>query len=302
MCSLKGGKMRRIVLLLVAVSLAGSLALAADLEYSQVYKPKAGMSAKEIMRIKYFVKYTLFAKDYECTGYVYYIDKTGSVRERTFLRRRIILGRPSDGLSYKDLIMFTNPSAVKGLGILTWTYMDPKREQDQWLWLPSLKKIRKISAAQSDDSFMGSDFTVEEITTRRFEDETYSLLREEKFKGFTSEFNKKTYHQGTDCFVIEAKPKQSPWYYSKRIVWIDKNTGGDIFHEIYDPKGKLFKTLFKNYEMANIGGRDYASQTYLEVKDLRTGHKTVIDIRGIKFDQGLSEELFTTATLSQSRW
>jgi hypothetical protein len=291
-----------ILFVLMACLLLVTNSYSQGLNYFEIYKPKEGMSAEEIMRIKYFVKYTLFAKDYESTGYAYFIDKTGSIRERTFLRRRLILGRASDGISYKDLVLFTSPTVIKGLGILSWMYIDPKKEADQWLWLPSLKRIRKVSQAQADDSFLGSDFTVEEITTRRFEDETYQFLREEKFKGFTSEFNKKTYHKDTDCFVIEARPKKSPWYYSKRIVWIDKNTGGDIFHEIYDPKGRLYKIIFKNYEILNVSGRDYATQTYLEVKDLRTEHKTVIEMRNIKFDQGLSEDLFTTVALMQSRW
>jgi outer membrane lipoprotein-sorting protein len=275
---------------------------ALELEYHKVYKPGEGMTAEEIMQLKYFVKYTKFAYDYESTGYVYLIDKTGFTRERTFLRRRLILGRPSDDISYKDLVMFTGPTAVKGLALLTWTYMSPDREQNQWLWLPSLKKIRKISQAQADDSFMGSDFTIEEITTRKFEDETYQLLREEKFKGYKSEFNGKVYHEGTDCFVIEAKPKISPWYYSKRIVWIDKKTGGDIFHEIYDPKGRLYKIIFKDYEIMNVNGKEYATQMLLEVKDLRTGHRTVVEIKDIKYDQGLSEELFTEKSLMRSRW
>lgn len=294
--------MKRIVLLILGIALVWGYALAQDLEYFKVYKPKDGMTADEIMKIKYFVKNTVFAHDYQSTGYVYLIDKSGAVRERTFLRKRIILGRASDDLAYKDLVIFTGPAAVKGLATLTWTYIDPDRDQNQWLWLPSLKKIRKTSAAQSDDSFMGSEFTIEEITTRGFEDETYQTLREEKFKGFTSEFNKRIYHQGTDCFVIEARPKRSPWYYSKRIVWIDKNTGGDIFHEIYDPKGSLYKTIFKNYEFMNINGRDYATQTYLEVKNLRSGYKTAVEMKDIKFDQGLAETEFTETQLAQSRW
>ena len=280
----------------------GSNLWAEELEYHNVYKPQTGMSADEIMKIKYFVKYTKFAQDYESTGYVYLIDKSGFTRERTFLRQRIILGRPSDGIAYKDFVAFTGPTAVKGLTVLTWSYMDPEKEQNQWLWLPSLKKIRKISAAQSDDSFMGSDFTVEEITTRKLEDETYTLLKEEAFGGYQCEFNNKVYFEGSDCFVIEARPKKSPWYYSKRIVWIDKKTGGDIFHEIYDPNGRLYKTIFKDYEIIDVEGKDYVTQMLLEVVDLRTGHRTVIEMKDIRFDQGLSEESFTEKALMRSRW
>lgn len=275
---------------------------ALELQYHKVYKPEQGMSADEIMQIKYFVKYTKFAQDYESIGYVYLIDKSGFTRERTFLRQRILLGRPSDGIAYKDIVMFTGPTAVKGLATLTWSYVDPDREQQQWLWLPSLKKIRKISAAQAEDSCMGSDLTIEEITTRRFEDEKYSLLREEVFKGYQAELNNKLYHQGTNCFVIEARPKRSPWYYSKRIVWVDKNTGGDIYHEIYDPKGRLFKIIFKDYEIMEVEGKEYVAMMFLEAKDLRTGHKTVVEMKNVKFDQGLAEELFTVKSLMRSRW
>lgn len=274
---------------------------AAELDYHRVYKSQEVMSIEEIMQIAYFVQYTKFARDYESTGYVYLVDRTGT-RQRTFLRQRILLGRPSDGIAYKDLVAFTAPGAVKGLATLTWSYIDPERVQNQWLWLPSLKKVRKISAARSDDSFMGSEFTVEEITLRQFEDERYSLLREEPFKGYNCEFNSKTYHQGSDCFVIEAKPKKSPWYYSKRIVWIDKNTGGDIYQEIYDPKGRLYKKIFKDYQILNVEGKDYATQMLLEVKNLRTDGRTVIEMKNIKYDQGLSEELFTEKSLMRSRW
>ncbi len=218
------------------------------------------------------------------------------------MRRRIILGRDTDDVDYKDVTMFTGPTAVKGLGILSWTYMEYGRDPDQWLWLPSLKKVRKISASQGDDSFLGSDFTTEEITTREFEDETYKLLKSERFSGYTAEFNGKTYFQGVDCFVVEARPKREPWYYSKRVVWIDKETGGDIYQEIYDTTGRIYKRILKNYEVMDVNGRAYPTQTLLEVKDLHTGHRTVIEMKGTKFDQNLEEGDFSERTLRRSKW
>ena len=293
--------MRKLVLLLAGITLILGYAFAGELEYFQVYKPKAGMTADEIMQIEYFVKYTKFAHDAEFKGKAYFVDKTGAVREKETLRQRITLGRKSDGIAYKDLVIFTSPQ-VRGLGTLTWTYMNPKRQQDSWLWVPSLRRIRKISAANSADSFLGSDFTNEDILTRRFEDETYKLIGEENFKGYTCEFDKKTYYKDTPCFVIEAEPKRSPCYYSKRILWVDKNTGGGIYEEMYDPTGRMFKTIFKKYVIFNINSKEYAVQAMLEGKDLRAGHRTVIVNSDIKLDKGLSEELFTERTLMQSRW
>jgi hypothetical protein len=294
--------MRRIVFLLTAMALAWGYAFSAELEYFQVYTPKDGMTADEIMQIEYFVKYTKFARDAQFYGKAYFIDKGGDVRERETSRLRITLGRKSDDLAYKDLVMFTAPTQVKGLATLTWTYMDPKRQQDSWLWVPSLRKIRKISAANADDSFMGSDFTVEDILTRRVEDETYTLIGSENFKGYACEFEKKTYFQGAPCFVIEAKPKRSPWYYSKRIIWIEKTMGAGIYEEMYDATGRVFKTIFKNYEIYNVNGKAYPTQILLEGKDLRTGHRTVITNADIKFDKGLSEDSFSERSLMQSRW
>jgi len=293
--------MKKLLVLLAAIVLMANIGLAAELEYFQIYKPKEGMTADEIMRIEYFVKYTLFAHDAHFEGKALFVDKAGSVLEKTTLRERITLGRKSDDIAYKDLVMFTSPQ-VKGLATLTWTYMNPKRQQDSWLWIPSLRRIRKISAANSDDTFMGSDFTVEDILTRRFDDETYTLIGSENFKGYTCEYDKKTYFKGVPCFVIEAKPIKKPWYYSKRILWVDKDTGGGIYEEMYDPLGRMFKTIFKDYEIINVNGKEYAVQVLLEGKDLRTGHRTVIINSDIKFDGGLSEDLFTERALMQSRW
>ena len=298
---------KKIILFLVGIGILGvafsiSPLFALDLQYHEIYQLKGGMSADDIMQIQYFNQYTKFAHDYESTGYVYLIEKSGAQRQRTFLRKRVLLGRAEDDIAYKDVTMFIGPTSVKGLGILSWTYMEYNRDPDQWLWIPSLKKVRKISASQADDSFLGSDFTSEEITTRKFEDETYALLREERFGGYTSEFNNKTYFQGANCYVIEAKPKRSPWYYSKRIIWVDKETGGDVYQEIYDALGRKYKILLKNYEIMDVGSRDYTTQTLLECKDFRTGHSTIIEMKDIKFDQGLEESDFSERILRRSKW
>jgi hypothetical protein len=294
--------MRKIVLLVAALVLVSGNLLAAELEYFQVYKPREGMTADEIMQIKFFNKYTLFLHDVAYTGKAYFIDKSGATRERATARKRMNLGRKSDGIAYKDLTIFTGPTQVKGLGNLAWTYLDPKREQDAWIWLPSLKKIRKISASQADDSFLGADFTVEDISTRRFDDETYKLVKEENFSGYTSDFSQKTYYKDEPCFVIEAAPKRANWYYTKRLIWIDKKYGTNIYEEKYDAKGEKFMSLFRSCTIYTVDGKEYPIQMFLEGKDYRSGHKTVIINETVKIDQGISEEEFTESALGRSRW
>jgi hypothetical protein len=295
--------MKKIILLICGlIFLSATSVLAEELAYFKVYKPKSGMSADEIMKIKYFNKYTLFASDVSYTGKAYFIDQSGATRERSTARKRINLGRESDGIAYKDLVLFTGPTQVKGLGILSWTYLDPNRQQDAWLWLPSLKKIRKISSSEADDSFMGADFTVEDITLRKFDDETYKLVKEENFSGYTSEFKKQTYYKDTPCYVIEATPNRANWYYSKRLIWIDKNYGTNIYEEKYDAKGNKFLTLLRWHEIYNVDGQEFPVQIFLEGKDLRSGHYTVIINETVDINKGLSEREFTETALGRSRW
>jgi len=273
-----------------------------ELEYGKVYTIKPGMSVEEIMHIMYHNKYSLFSQDYQSTkNEVLYIDPSGFTRKKVAIRQRIIKAG-EDGISYKDLVLVTYPTEVKGLGILTWTYEDPQKAQESWLWLPSLKKTRKISASEDDDSFMGCDLTVEEVSTRRFEDETYKLIGEKEFQGYKFEHTGELKYKGRPCFAVEATTRKPHWYYVKRVVWVDKEFGGSIFEEYYDKKGKMFKTIFREWDWYELGDKNYPMQIAWECKDLRTGHRTVILPKNTNYDQGLSEQEFTVKSLMRSRW
>lgn len=292
--------MGRIVLTFICLLFVFSVS-AQDLEYYQVYFLEDGMSADEVMHIMYHNKYSLFAHDYSSTNEVLYVDPSGFNRKKSAIRQRLIKGG-DEGISYKDLVEVTYPTQVKGLAILTWTYQDPQTGQNVWLWVPSLKKVRKISPSQDDDAFMGSDLTVEEVSTRRFEDEQYSLLGEKTFEGYTFQHTGEAKYVGSDCYVIECRPLKPHWYYDKRIVWIDKETGGGIFEEYYDRNGKLFKTLFREWTLMDVGGKQYPAQLALECKDLRTGHRTDILLDNINFDQEINEQVFTVKSLMRTKW
>jgi len=262
-------------------------------------KPQPGMSAGDLMKINYIIKYTKFADDLKIgDAGVYYLSPGGNRRFRGATRLRITLNRPQDGLDYKDLVALTSPENVKGLSILTWSYLDPKKQRDQWLWLPSLKKVRRVSPAGAEDSFMGSDFTTEDITSRRWEDETYRKLPDEVFAGYQLKYNGETINKDVSCSVVECKPRKKDWYYSKRKVYLDKSFGGNIFEEIYDPRGRKVRTIARAYKIFPEG----PGQVYLEVTDLRTGHATTIVNKDWEFNRGLSEKLFTSKNLMRTKW
>ena len=252
----------------------------------------------DLMKIKYLIKYTKFARDYNSKGIFYLIDRKGFTRTRGWERFRVIINR--DGIDYKDLIVVTNPQNIKGLSVLTWMYLDPKRERDNWLWLPSQRKLRRISLADADDSALGSDWTVEEMSTRRWEDETYSFVNlNEKYEGFQARYSKEKHYEGVECWVVEAKPKRDPWYYSRRILHIPKNYGMQVFGEVYDPNGQRFKELPKVFEIIN---ENCLVEKYLENFDLRSGHLSAVTTSDKKFNTGIDEKFISPKSLMRTKW
>ena len=267
----------------------------------ETLKPYTGISADDLMRIKYFVKYTKFAQDYTGIGTFKLVNNKGFTRTREWGRYRILLHKRSDLYDYKDLVVIIGPQNIKGLSVLSWTYQDPERDQDVWLWLPSLRKVRRVSQSEEDDTFMGSEWTTEEVSTRKWEDETYTKLDDKTFEGYTSIFNNNTYHKGAACYVIEAKPTRKDWYYSKRIAWLDKRYGGLIFDEVYDNAGRRWKVFLKQYGIWDNG---CLPQTFLEVVNLLTKNYTIVSFEDedIKFNSDLKESFFTERTLMRSKW
>ena len=267
----------------------------------ETWKPFPGISADDLMKIKYFVKYTKFARDYTGIGVFKMINRKDYTRTREWRRYRILLDKRSDLFDFKDLLVIVEPDNIRGIAVLSWTYRDPNKDRDIWLWLPSLRKVRKTSQADADEPFMGTEWTTEEVSTRKWADETYTMLYEKKFEGYTSRFTNKTYHKGTDCYVIEARPKRKDWYYSKRIAWLDKGFGGLVFDEVFDNAGKKRRVFLKEYELRENG---CIPQTYLELVNLATDDLTIVSFNeeDIKFNTGLEESFFVEKTLIQSQW
>ena len=257
-----------------------------------------GIDVNNLMQIKYIVKYTKFAKDQESVGSFIMIDRSGLKRSRKWHRYRVILEK--DGIDYKDLNVLTEPQHIKGLAVLTWMYLDPNRERDNWIWLPSQRKIRRASPAEDDDAAFGSDLTTEELTTRSWNSETYAFVKENAtYEGYTSHYTGKTYYKDTPCWVVEATAKRKPWYYSKRILFIPKDIGAQVHDDIFDPNGKKYKDLLRVYDVQNNG---CIPMTYVECIDHRTEHMTAIEFDWIKLNTGVDEKLLSPKALMRTKW
>ena len=126
-------------------------------------------------------------------------------------------------------------------------------------------------------------------------------MGEKNFNGYVSKFSDKTYRKNTNCYLVEAKPKSKDWYYSKRVMWLDKQFGGLIFDEVYDPDGRRWKTFLKHYEILE---NSCIPQIFLEGANQLTHHKSVIGFNkeNIEFNANIKESFFSEKTLMRSKW
>jgi len=208
------------------------------------------------------------------------INKRGKTRERSVLMYSKKYGE--DG---KSLMYFQSPGDVKGTGFLAWDYDDPKKDDDQWLYLPALKKSRRISGSSKNDYFMGTDFTYDDMGDRNVDEDTHKLLREEEI-------------DGGKCWVVESTPKEEDYMYSKRISWIRQDALVAAKVDFYDQKGGHLKTL----TVSDVREQDGIWTSFrMEMENFQKEHKTIIEMLEVQYNIGLEDSLFRVSTLERGR-
>jgi len=185
----------------------------------------------------------------------------------------------------RTMIVFQSPANVAGTRFLTMDTVGGG--QDQWIYLPSLGRVRRIAASESGGSFMGTDFSYDDISSmdRELSLDTHTLLREETLNG-------------KSCYVIQSVPKDTSYQYSKTITWIDK-TGFLIYKsEMYNRRGELVKVMEMS-DFKDVQGRLTPMQT--KVSTVGAGTSTTIYMEIIKYDDPIPEAVFTTAYIETGR-
>ena len=177
----------------------------------------------------------------------------------------------------KKIMFFVSPADVYNTSFMNWSYDEAGRDDDQWIYLPALKKVKRISSDSKSDYFMGSDFTYDDLGDRHPSSDTHKLLREETI-------------DGEDCYVVESIPKQEDYMYSKTITWIVKNKWIGKKKEFYDEDDELLKTLSVK-ESKVI--KDYIIITLSEMHNVQKDHKTIMKLENVKVDIGVEENKFT---------
>lgn len=182
----------------------------------------------------------------------------------------------SYGGDEKKVMFFLAPADVRGTSFMNWSYTDG-RDDDQWIYLPALKRTKRISSDSKSESFMGSDFTYDDLGDRHPSEDKHKLLSEETI-------------DGKECYVVESTPKDDDYAYSKIVSWIIKDNYMGAKREFYDEDGKLLKTLtVKKYE--KVDGFWTILET--EMKNVQKNHKTEMKFENIQFNQGIPDNKFS---------
>lgn len=184
------------------------------------------------------------------------------------------------GTVEKNIMFFQSPADVKNTSFMNWTY-DSNKSDDQWIYLPALKKVKRISSDSKSDYFMGSDFTYDDLGDRKLDADTHKLLKTETLNGKA-------------CYVVESVSKDEDYMYSKTKTWINKANFIGVEKEFYDEDGDLIKILtIKKIE--KIKGFWVITQS--EMKNVQKNHKTSIVLSNVQINTGVSDAKFTQRTM-----
>ena len=184
----------------------------------------------------------------------------------------------------KSLFVFDQPRDVQGTALLT--HVRINAQDDQWLYLPALKRVKRISASRRSGSFMGSEFSYEDMSSSEVEEYAYRYLRDEPCGELT-------------CTVIEQVPLDEKSGYTRKVVWQDTNELRTWKMELYDRRGAHLKTLtFANYQQYLDQYWRAGEQTMM---NHLTGASTVLNWNDFQFRVNLDDNEFTQTALRRVR-
>jgi len=180
------------------------------------------------------------------------------------------------------MMLFTEfPPADVGTAFMRWGFVPGAgKNAEQWLYLPSLKSMKKVSVRDPGDSFLGSDLTYEDISYRGLDEDSHKLLREEKI-------------DGKDYYVVESVPREKDPLYGKKIEWYGKAADWADCNkrrvEYYDTRSSLIKTQLLTWQ--KVG--DAWLWDEVRVNNVRTGHSSLFKITKPEVNVGLEDDMFS---------
>lgn len=218
------------------------------------------------------------------------IDRDDGKRTRvmTMLRRN-----ETEGGNQKYFIYFHEPGDVRRMTFMVWKY--PEKEDDRWIFVPAVDLIRRIAADDKRSSFVGSDFTYEDVSGRDVNADAHTFLREERLGDRA-------------CYVVESRPKAAADY-TRRISWIDRENHLPLKEEYYDAQEELFRVFTADkVEDVSVGEGDkrrvFPTVTRRTMKNLKTVHRTEVSFASVTYNLGLGDGDFSERRMRRppSEW
>jgi outer membrane lipoprotein-sorting protein len=184
----------------------------------------------------------------------------------------------------KTLIVFQHPRDIKGTGLLTFEHI--QREDDQWLYLPALKRVKRIASKNKSGSFVGSEFAYEDISSNEPDKYDYRYLREDKYDNL-------------DVWIVERYPKDPNSGYTRIISWVDQSNHQTVKEEFFDRKDAPLKIQFNNENTRYLD--KYWRPTEIVMENLQTKKRSILRFQNWRFRQGLTDSFFTKRSLERQR-
>jgi outer membrane lipoprotein-sorting protein len=209
------------------------------------------------------------------------VAEGGAARQREFA----MLRRNLEGGRQQFYTYFESPPDVRAMTFLV--HKHPERDDDRWIFIPAIEQVKRIAARDKRTSFVGSDFSYEDISGRELGDEKNRLVGEEVLGDRA-------------CYVVEGTPTAAAGH-ARRRAWIDKEHFLPLKEEYLDAAGKVLRT-FTADEITRQG--ELWTITRATMKDARTRHRTEVILRDVRYDLGLDDSAFSELALRSPprRW
>lgn len=183
----------------------------------------------------------------------------------------------------KSMTIFDTPKDVKGTVSMTYTHRT--QDDDQWLYLPAIRRVKRISSSTKSGPFLGSEFAFEDIGSEEVEKYTYKYISEDQVDGVM-------------CYKIERYPVSKSSGYKRNIVWYNKENYRAEKIEFYDRKNALLKTL--SYAEYKLYQNKYWRASMMNMKNHQNGKETLLEFSNLKFGVEISDDNFSQNALKRA--
>lgn len=218
--------------------------------------------------------------------------KNGKLEEHRVIRQ---IGRKNSAGLKETIFDFREPNSVKDTRLLQ--AEKSAKDDDKWIYLPSLRTTRRIAAAERQKSFVGSDFTYNDMTIRQADEDTHEMINANASKTVAG--------NSYNCWEIKSTPIKKNVEFSYRNQWIDKKSLLPVYVEYYDKKGALLKIQSIEkiaYIKSEANDTVYTIRMFNRLENVQTKHTTTVAVINAVYDGKVKDSYFTQSWLNTGKY